>query len=150
MTGSPVRARDRAAVRERQGKILVAKLGLDGHDVGAKVVATLLRDAGFEVVYLGIRQTAEAVFRTAVDEDVDLVGLSILSGSHMALAQRVLGLLREMGDDIPPVVMGGVIPPEDREPLLELGVSAVFTAGTPTSQMLDQVRDLVAGSRHGG
>ncbi|TFV90253.1 cobalamin B12-binding domain-containing protein [Blastococcus sp. CT_GayMR20] len=125
------------------GRVLVAKIGLDGHDVGAKYVARLLRDSGFEVVYLGIRQRVEAVVRAAIDENVDIVGLSILSGSHVALVERVCALLAEEDDDPPPVVVGGVIPPEDHQALKELGVRAIFNAGTSPEQMVDVMRRLV-------
>lgn len=126
-----------------RARILVAKLGLDGHDVGAKVVARLLRDAGYEVIYLGIRQTAEAVVRAAVSEDVALIGLSILSGSHIPLVTRLMSLLKQAAEDQPPVVVGGVIPAEDHEALRGLGVAAVFTAGTPADDMLETVARLV-------
>ncbi len=128
------------------GRILVAKIGLDGHDVGAKYAARLLRDNGFEVVYLGIRQRVEAVVRAALDENVDVVGLSILSGSHVALVERVCALLAEEDDDPPPVVVGGVIPPEDQETLGELGVRAIFNAGTSPQTMVDVIRRLVVDS----
>jgi methylmalonyl-CoA mutase C-terminal domain/subunit len=137
------RALATASRRDRTGKVLVAKLGLDGHDVGAKFVARLLRDHGFEVVYLGIRQTAESVVRAAVDEDVDVIGLSMLSGSHLALVEHVLRLLHEEQDDTPPVVLGGVIPPEDHEALRALGVRKIFNAGTPTAELVAAVRALV-------
>ncbi|MPZ62994.1 MAG: methylmalonyl-CoA mutase [Propionibacteriales bacterium] len=133
-----------------QGRVLVAKLGLDGHDVGAKFVSRLLRDNGYEVVYLGIRNTAEAVARAVVDEDVDVVGLSMLSGSHLALVTRVFALLEAEDDDIPPVVVGGVIPTEDHEPLKAMGVRAVFTAGTPVADMIEVIADLVAERRRTG
>jgi methylmalonyl-CoA mutase C-terminal domain/subunit len=129
-----------------RGKILVAKIGLDGHDVGAKYVARLLRDSGFEVVYLGIRQRVEAVVRAALEENVDVVGLSILSGSHVALVERVCALLAEEDDDPPPVVLGGVIPPEDHETLHELGVRAIFNAGTSPESMVEVIGRLVEDS----
>lgn len=132
------------------GRILVAKIGLDGHDVGAKYVARLLRDNGFEVVYLGIRQRVEAVVRAAIDENVDVVGLSILSGSHAALVERVCALLAEQDDDPPPVVVGGVIPPEDHQALRELGVRAIFNAGTRPEKMVDVIRRLVVDPDAGG
>jgi methylmalonyl-CoA mutase C-terminal domain/subunit len=128
---------------EPAGKVLVAKIGLDGHDVGAKYVARLLRDNGFEVVYLGIRQRVEAVVRAALEENVDVVGLSILSGSHVALVERVCALLAEQDDDPPPVVLGGVIPPEDHERLKGFGVRAIFNAGTSPDTMVDVMRRLV-------
>jgi methylmalonyl-CoA mutase C-terminal domain/subunit len=132
-----------AGVPEQAGKVLVAKIGLDGHDVGAKYVARLLRDNGFEVVYLGIRQRVEAVVRAALEANVDVVGLSILSGSHVALVERVCVLLAEQDDDPPPVVLGGVIPPEDHEALKRFGVRAIFNAGTSPDTMVDVIRNLV-------
>ncbi len=127
----------------RVGKILVAKIGLDWHDVGAKYVARLLRDNGFEVVYLGIRQTVEAVLRAALYENVDVVGISILSGSHVALLERVCGLLAAEDDDPPSVIVGGVIPPEDHQALTAMGVRAIFNAGTSPQKMVAVIRALV-------
>ena len=109
-------------------RVLVAKVGLDGHDRGIKVVARILRDAGFEVVYTGLFQTPDTVAAAAVDEDVDVVGLSMLSGAHMALAPKVVTKLRERGVDIP-VVVGGIIPAKDVEKLKAAGVSEVLTPG---------------------
>ena len=111
---------------EKRIRVLVAKPGLDGHDRGAKVVARALRDAGFEVIYQGIRLTPEQIAAVARDEDVDVIGLSILSGSHLELVPEVLGLLREAGVTAP-VVVGGIIPPEDQAVLLAAGVAAVYT-----------------------
>jgi methylmalonyl-CoA mutase C-terminal domain/subunit len=124
-------------------------VGLDGHDVGAKYVSRLLRDNGFEVIFLGIRQLPESVVRAAVDEDVDVIGLSVLSGSHLALVGRVLELLRAEHAEPVPVVVGGVIPPDDHDALRALGVSAVFNAGTPVASMVEQVRALAAEWRGG-
>jgi len=112
-------------------KILVAKPGLDGHDRGAKVVVQALRDAGLEVVYTGLKRTPEEIVAEAVQEDVDVVGLSILSGAHVPLARRVLEGLRAQGADDVRVVVGGIIPPRDVETLHGLGVSRVFPMGTP-------------------
>ena len=109
-------------------RVLVAKVGLDGHDRGIKVVARLLRDAGMEVVYTGLFQTPESVAVAAIQEDVDVVGLSMLSGAHMTLAPLVVEALRSRGSDIP-VVLGGIVPPRDLEELRELGIAAVFTPG---------------------
>jgi len=131
----------------RVGRVLVAKLGLDGHDVGAKVVARLLRDAGFEVIYLSIRQTAETIVGAALAEDVDVIGLSILSGSHVPLVERLFGLIAEQSDWSPPVVVGGVIPVTDNETLLALGVRAIFTAGTPWAEMVATIRELASEAR---
>ena len=112
-------------------RVLVAKPGLDGHDRGAKVVAAALRDAGMEVVYTGLHQTPEMIASAAVQEDVDVVGLSILSGAHVPLARRVLDGLRAQGADDVRVVVGGIVPPRDLDALRALGVSRVFPMGTP-------------------
>lgn len=109
-------------------RVLVAKVGLDGHDRGIKVVARLLRDAGMEVVYTGLFQTPDSVATAAIQEDVDVVGLSMLSGAHMTLAPLVVEALRSRGSDIP-VVLGGIVPPRDVEELRTLGISAVFGPG---------------------
>ncbi len=124
-------------------RVLVAKPGLDGHDRGAKIVARALRDAGFEVIYTGLRQTPEQVAEAALQEDVDVVGLSILSGAHMRLAEEIMKLLkeREMSDVL--VVLGGIIPKEDYEPLKKLGVKAIFGPGTPTSEIVDFIKSHV-------
>jgi methylmalonyl-CoA mutase C-terminal domain/subunit len=122
-------------------RVLVAKPGLDGHDRGAKVIARALRDAGMEVVYTGIRQTPEMIAEAALQEDVDVVGLSILSGAHMALLPRIMELLRlnEMGDVL--VVAGGIIPDEDVPSLKALGVKRIFGPGTPTDQVVGFIRE---------
>jgi methylmalonyl-CoA mutase C-terminal domain/subunit len=112
-------------------KVLIAKPGLDGHDRGAKVVVQALRDAGLEVVYTGLKRTPEEIVAEAVQEDVDVVGLSILSGAHVPLSRRVLEGLRAEGADDVRVVVGGIIPPRDVEALRALGVSRVFPMGTP-------------------
>ncbi len=112
-------------------KILIAKPGLDGHDRGAKVVALALRDAGVEVVYTGLKRTPEEIVAEAIQEDVDVIGLSILSGAHLPLSRRILDGLRAQGADEIKVVVGGIIPPRDVEMLLALGVSRVFPMGTP-------------------
>ena len=112
-------------------KVLVAKPGLDGHDRGAKVVVHALRDAGIEVVYSGLKRTPEEIVAEAVEEDVDVVGLSILSGAHLTLARRVVDGLRAAGAGDIEVVVGGIVPPRDVEPLRALGVSRVFPMGTP-------------------
>jgi len=121
---------DVSTARPLAGKrILVAKPGLDGHDIGAKVVALALRDAGAEVVYTGLRRTPDAIARAAVDEDVDAVGLSVLSGSHKELAAETIERLRALGATDIPVFVGGTIPAEDRAILLGWGVKGVFTSG---------------------
>ncbi len=122
---------------DRKIRVLVAKPGLDGHDRGAKVVARALRDAGMEVIYTGIRQTPEMIAEAALQEDVDVVGLSILSGAHMALFPRIVELLRQNGMNDVLVVAGGIIPDEDITVIKEMGVSAVFGPGAST-------RDIVA------
>jgi methylmalonyl-CoA mutase C-terminal domain/subunit len=132
--------------RESPPKILVAKLGLDGHDVGAKVISRLLREQGFEVIYTGIRQTPGEVVQAALDEDVDVVGLSILSGAHRKLVPRVMDLIREAGEDIP-VTVGGFIPDADREYLMEHGVRAVFTSTTSVEEMVARLRELAIEGR---
>lgn len=123
-------------------RVMIAKPGLDGHDRGAKVVARALRDAGMEVIYTGIRQTPEQIAQSAIDEDVDILGLSILSGAHMKLIPKVLELLRGKGSDIP-VFAGGIIPKEDIEKLKKIGVVEVYGPGTPTSEIAEQVRRFV-------
>jgi len=120
---------------------LVAKAGLDGHDRGAKIIARALRDAGFEVIYTGLHQTPEMVATAAVQEDVDGVGLSILSGAHMTLFPEVIRLLRENGAGDVVVFGGGIIPPEDAQKLKELGVKEVFTPGASTQEIASWVRE---------
>lgn len=124
----------------RPVRVVVAKPGLDGHDRGAKVVARALRDAGVEVIYTGLHQTPEAIVETAIQEDADGIGLSILSGAHMTLFMRVLELLRERGADDIVVFGGGIIPDADIPVLTELGVARIFTPGTPTSEIVAWVR----------
>lgn len=130
-------------MEERKIRVLVAKPGLDGHDRGAKVVARALRDAGMEVIYTGLRQTPEMIAEAALQEDVDVVGLSILSGAHMALAPRVLELLQANGQENVKVFIGGIIPDEDVPRLLEIGVSGVYGPGTLTDQIVQDVRKIV-------
>lgn len=120
-------------------KVLVAKLGLDGHDRGAKVVARALRDAGLEVIYTGIRQTPEQVVEAAIQEDVDVIGVSILSGAHMTLMSRLKELLREYGADDIPVFLGGTIPMPDLPKLHEIGIRNIFLPGTPLGDIVDEV-----------
>ena len=128
---------------DRKIRVLIAKPGLDGHDRGAKVIARALRDAGMEVVYTGIRQTPEMIAEAALQEDVDVVGMSILSGAHMALFPRVMDLLREYDMDDVLVVAGGIIPDEDVPALNEMGVTGVFGPGTPTGEIVEFVRENV-------
>jgi methylmalonyl-CoA mutase, C-terminal domain len=127
---------------ERRGRVLVAKVGLDGHDRGAKVVARGLRDGGFEVVYTGLHQTPAMVASAAVQEDVDVVGLSILSGAHGVLVPAVLAALKDLGADDVAVVVGGIIPDGDAERLKACGVESVFTPGTPLPAILARLGDL--------
>jgi methylmalonyl-CoA mutase C-terminal domain/subunit len=126
---------------DRKIRVLVAKVGLDGHDRGAKVVAAAFRDAGFEVIYTGLHQTPEQIVATAVQEDADAIGLSVLSGAHNYLFQRVLELLREQGADDVVVFGGGIIPPEDIAALKAMGVKELFTPGTSTQDIVRFVRE---------
>jgi methylmalonyl-CoA mutase C-terminal domain/subunit len=129
---------------DKKIRVLVAKPGLDGHDRGAKVIARALRDAGMEVVYTGIRQTPEMIAEAALQEDVDVIGMSILSGAHMALFPKVMDLLRENGMDDVLVVAGGIIPDEDVPALRELGIEGIFGPGTPTETIVGYIRENVA------
>ncbi len=122
-------------------RVLVAKPGLDGHDRGAKVVAASLRDAGMEVIYTGLHQTPEMIATAAIQEDVDVVGLSILSGAHMTLFPRVLDLLRAEGREDILITGGGIIPKEDMDALHALGTGKLFGPGTPTSDLVAYIRD---------
>ncbi len=128
---------------EKKIRVLVAKPGLDGHDRGAKVIARALRDAGMEVIYTGLRQTPEMIAEAALQEDVDAVGLSILSGAHMALVPRVLELLRANGQDKVRVFVGGIIPDEDVNKLTAAGVAGVYGPGSPTQRIIDDIRAAV-------
>jgi methylmalonyl-CoA mutase C-terminal domain/subunit len=132
-----------AATSTRKIRVVVAKPGLDGHDRGAKIIARALRDAGMEVIYMGLHQTPEQIVETVLQEDADAVGLSILSGAHMTLVPRVVELLREQeaGDVI--VTVGGTIPAQDIPELKELGVAEVFTPGAPTSDIIEFIRGAV-------
>ncbi len=124
-------------------RVLVAKPGLDGHDRGAKVIARALRDAGMEVIYTGLRQTPEMIVNAALQEDVQVIGLSILSGAHNAIVPRVLELLREKGMDDILVIVGGIIPSEDAAELKRLGVAAVFQPGASLEEIIDFIRSSV-------
>jgi len=132
---------------ERKIRVLVGKPGLDGHDRGAKVVAAALRDAGMEVIYTGLHQTPEQIVQAAIQEDVDVVALSILSGAHMTLFPRVLNRLREEGADQVLVTGGGIIPSEDMEKLLEMGVGQLFGPGTSTKEAVAYIQDWFARNR---
>ena len=125
-------------------RVLIAKPGLDGHDRGAKVIARALRDAGYEVIYTGIRQTPEMIAQTALQEDVDAIGLSILSGAHLTLFPRIFDELKARGVDDIVVWAGGIIPEEDVAPLREIGVRAVFGPGSPTTATIEFLRELEA------
>jgi len=129
-------------------RVLVAKPGLDGHDRGAKVVAAALRDAGMEVIYTGLHQTPEMIASAAVQEDADVVGLSILSGAHMTLFPRVLQLLREAGRDDVLITGGGIIPKQDMEALEAQGVGRLFGPGTSTSDLVEYIRHWFATREH--
>jgi methylmalonyl-CoA mutase, C-terminal domain len=124
-------------------RVVVAKPGLDGHDRGAKIIARALRDAGMEVIYTGLHQTPEQIVATVVQEDADAVGLSILSGAHMTLVPKVVGLLREQGIDDVVVTVGGTIPADDVPELKRLGVAEVFTPGAPTDDIVEFIRGAV-------
>lgn len=140
-----------ATVRQkgRPIRVLVAKPGLDGHDRGAKVVARALRDAGFEVIYSGLHQTPEMIVATALDEDVDVIGLSILSGAHVALCSRLMDVLRQEGAQRIIVVAGGIIPEEDHPTLKGLGVKEIFGPGSPTARIAEFLRSwFEAGDEH--
>ncbi len=128
---------------DRTIRVVVAKVGLDGHDRGAKIIARALRDAGMEVIYTGLHQTPEQVVETAIQEDADAIGVSILSGAHMTLIPRIIELLRERGADDILVFCGGTIPKDDIPKLKEMGVGEVFTPGTPTKKAIEYVRQAV-------
>ena len=129
-------------------RVLVAKVGLDGHDRGAKVIATALRDAGMEVIYTGLRQTPEMVVNAALQEDVDAIGISILSGAHMTVFPKVAELMKEKGLHDVLLTGGGIIPDDDMSKLQDLGVGKLFAPGTPTSQISDYIRDWVKEHRN--
>jgi methylmalonyl-CoA mutase C-terminal domain/subunit len=127
----------------RKIRVVIAKPGLDGHDRGAKIIARALRDAGMEVIYTGLHQTPEQIVETALQEDADAIGISILSGAHMTLVPRILEGLRGQGLDDVLVVVGGTIPREDMESLKEQGVAEVFTPGAPVAEIVDFLRATV-------
>jgi methylmalonyl-CoA mutase C-terminal domain/subunit len=129
---------------ERTIRVVIAKPGLDGHDRGAKIIARSLRDAGMEVIYTGLHQTPEQIVETAIQEDADAVGISILSGAHMTLVPRIVEGLRANDAEDVLVVVGGTIPAEDAEELKRLGVAAVFTPGAPTSAIVEFLRSALA------
>ncbi|HYJ38394.1 MAG TPA: cobalamin B12-binding domain-containing protein [Chitinophagaceae bacterium] len=129
-------------------RVLVAKVGLDGHDRGAKVIATALRDAGMEVIYTGLRQTPEMVVNAALQEDVDAIGISILSGAHMTVFPRVINLMKEKEMDDVLLTGGGIIPDDDMKQLNGLGVGKLFAPGTPTQAIATYIKDWVKQNRN--
>ena len=131
------------STQTRKIRVVVAKPGLDGHDRGAKIIARALRDAGMEVIYTGLHQTPEQIVETAIQEDADAVGISILSGAHMTLVPRIIEGLRENEVEDVLVVVGGTIPADDARELKELGVSEVFTPGAPTGEIVDFLKQRV-------
>ena len=133
---------------KRPIRVLVAKVGLDGHDRGAKVIATALRDAGMEVIYTGLRQTPEMVVNAALQEDVDAIGVSILSGAHNTVFTKIMGLLKEKGMHDVLVTGGGIIPESDIHTLQELGVGKLFAPGTPTTTIAAYISEWVATHRN--
>jgi methylmalonyl-CoA mutase C-terminal domain/subunit len=133
-------------ITTRDGRVLVAKVGLDGHDRGVKVVARILRDAGYEVIYTGLFQSPESVAAAAIDEDVDAIGLSMLSGAHMTLAPLVVEKLREQGSEIP-VVVGGIVPDQDAAALAEAGVAGVITPGATAVEVVAAIDAVIARTR---
>lgn len=126
---------------ERKIRVLIAKAGLDGHDRGAKVIAAALRDAGMEVIYSGLRQTPEMIVEAALQEDVDVIGISILSGAHMTIFPKIRSLMNEKGMNDVLLTGGGIIPEEDIAKLKELGVGELFTPGAPTHQIADYIKE---------
>lgn len=132
---------------KRPIRVLVAKVGLDGHDRGAKVIATSLRDAGMEVIYTGLRQTPEMVVNSALQEDVDAIGVSILSGAHMTVFKKIIHLMKEKEMDDVLLTGGGIIPDEDMKELNEMGVGKLFPPGTTTNAIADYIKDWVKQNR---
>jgi methylmalonyl-CoA mutase C-terminal domain/subunit len=133
---------------ERKIRAIVAKPGLDGHDRGAKVVARALRDAGMEVIYTGLRQTPDMIAEAALQEDADVVGLSILSGAHMTLVPRVIELLKANGQEHVKIFIGGIIPDEDVPKLIEMGVAGIYGPGTLTEKIVQDIRESVSGENN--
>lgn len=128
---------------DRKIRVLVAKAGLDGHDRGAKVIAAALRDAGMEVIYTGLRQTPEMIVEAAIQEDVDVIGISILSGAHMTIFPKIINLLKERGVTDVLVTGGGIIPEEDIEKLKQMGVGELFTPGSSTTAIAEYIQEWV-------
>ncbi len=123
-------------------RILIGKPGLDGHDRGAKVIAAAFRDAGFEVIYTGLHQLSESIVEAAIQEDVDIIGLSILSGAHMTIFPKIIDLLKQKNAEHIIVIGGGIIPEEDIQKLLKMGVKQIFTPGTPTDKIVDYINKI--------
>lgn len=138
---------NKSSQKHRPIRVLVAKVGLDGHDRGAKVIATSLRDAGMEVIYTGLRQTPEMVVNAALQEDVDAIGVSILTGAHNTVFPKILSLMKEKGMNDVLVTGGGIIPADDMKALNELGVGKLFPPGTSTSDIADYIKAWVAENR---
>lgn len=134
--------------KDRPLRVLVAKIGLDGHDRGAKVIATSLRDSGMEVIYTGLRQTPEMVVNTALQEDVDAIGISILSGAHMTVFPKVLELIKEKGMNDVLITGGGIIPEDDMKKLQQMGVGKLFPPGTPTKEIAGYITEWVSKHRN--
>jgi methylmalonyl-CoA mutase C-terminal domain/subunit len=133
--------------RQRPVRVLVAKIGLDGHDRGAKIIAASLRDAGMEVIYTGLRQTPEMVVNTALQEDVDVIGISILSGAHITVFSKLIALMKEKGLNDVLLTGGGIIPEDDRKKLNGMGVGALFPPGTPTVEIATYIKNWVKENR---
>lgn len=147
MTDQKDKSKESSSSNQRPIRILVAKVGLDGHDRGAKVIATSLRDAGMEVIYTGLRQTPEMVVNAALQEDVDAIGVSILSGSHNTIFPKILALLKEKGMNDVLLTGGGIIPADDMKKLSEMGVGELFAPGTPTATIADYIKNWVKENR---
>jgi methylmalonyl-CoA mutase, C-terminal domain len=133
---------------KRPIRVLVGKVGLDGHDRGAKVIATALRNAGMEVIYTGLRQTPEMIINTALQEDVDAIGISILSGAHMTVFPRIILLMKEKKMNDVLLTGGGIIPDDDMQQLNEMGIGKLFSPGTPTSEIADYIKNWVKENRN--
>jgi methylmalonyl-CoA mutase C-terminal domain/subunit len=127
-----------------RAKVLIAKPGLDGHDRGAKIVAKYLRDAGMEVIYTGLRQSPETIVNTAIQEDVAIIGLSILSGAHLQLCKKIMAVFQEKKAAPPPMFLGGIIPKEDLPELEKIGIKEVFPPGTPMENIAAKIRDILS------
>jgi methylmalonyl-CoA mutase C-terminal domain/subunit len=129
---------------EKKIRVLIAKAGLDGHDRGAKVIAAALRDAGFEVIYTGLRQSPEMIVEAAIQEDVDVIGISILSGAHMTIFPKIINLMKEKDVDDVLLTGGGIIPKEDIQELKKIGVGDLFTPGSPSTEIINYIKEWVS------